>query len=675
MEYIDGILCISVPELTTSNGHEAIITKSALAKYVDRNRHVRLRRASPGGAALLAWNLLRDDIRNKYKEVHGDPYKLVEFNLIEKTIEPDLKAADYFANYELEDGRRLHTKVQIEYTMNACVLNALNKLLQIKTGKSKALGNSTRELFKKLAKDVNDIDKERWPHNLPGHERRLKERLKLYNEYGYNSLIHRGYGNGNSRKVNELISRLTISLYCQKNLPFGDWVHEMYLSFIAGNIEIVDKETGEAYNRYDFWDEKKQSFITVSRSTVWNVLNNPDNQAIIDRLRNNRIDHITLNTPFNHRHNPIYSLSKISADDRTLSRKTSNGVWMNAYATFDVMSGTCLSCNYNTDKPNKEMVYETFRQMYRTIESNNLMWPGEIEVENHLMREIEDDLKAMFTYVTFTAPGISRSKRAEHAIRALKYGSEKRSQEGIGRWNAKGAYKIKSENKDEEYKQQRIPEEVLKAEADEAIAYHNNTLHPDQVRFKGKTRWQVLVENMHPDLGRPLKYKLFKHFGFKTETSLRNNDYVRVQYQNYAIDTYNVLKRMKPNNYNVEAYYVPSEDGNINEVYLYQDDVFLTRATMIERYNEAKMERTERDEEIRLQQAKRQAHYFKRERDRAEAVVKKVTTIDAENYKAIESLKPEVVYHNEIEKNEVDLKEAFAKFTSESWRERKISEL
>lgn len=675
MEYIDGILCISVPELTTSNGHEAVITKSALAKYVDRNRHVRVRRASPSGPALLSWNLLREDIRNKYKEIHGDPYKIVELNIIEQSIEHDLKAADYFASYELEDGRRLHTKVQIEYTMNACVLNALNKLLQLKTGKSKALGNSTRGLFKKLAKDVNDLDKEFWPHNLPGHERRLKERLKLYNEHGYNSLIHRGYGNGNSRKVNELISRLIISLYCQKNLPFGDWVHEMYLSFIAGNIEIVDKETGEAYNRYDFWDEKKQNFIAVSRSTVWNVLNNPDNQAIIDRLRNNRIDHITLNTPFNHRHNPVYSLSKISADDRTLSRKTSAGVWMNGYAIFDVMSGTCLSCNYSTDKPNKAMVYETFRQMYRTIESNNLMWPGEIEVENHLMREIEDDLKAMFTYVTFTAPGISRSKRAEHAIRALKYGSEKRSQEGIGRWNAKGAYKIKSENKDEEYKQQRIPEEVLRAEADEAIAFHNNSLHPDQVRFKGKTRWQVLVENMHPDLGRPLKYKLFKHFGFKTETSLRNNDYVRVQYQNYAIDTYNVLKRMKPNNYNVEAYYVPDEDGNINEVYLYQEDVFLTRATMIERYNEAKMERTERDEEIRLQQAKRQAHYFKRERERAEAVVKKVTTIDAENYKAIESLETEVVYHNEIEKNEVDLKEAFAKFTSESWRERKISEL
>lgn len=654
-----------------------MMKRKAYESYVNRNKHVRVRRPSVAGPALLAWHQLRPDIQERFKELVGDPVKLVHRNSFEDRIQPDHEAARYFANYELEDGRKLPTKVQIEYTLNACILNALNKRVMEVAGKTKSLGNSTGKIFKIQARAINELDRERWPHTLPGNAERLKEKAKLYKEEGYQSLIHRGYGNGNSRKVNAQIERLLLSLYCQKNLPFGEWVQRDYLSFLAGNIEIVDGETGEMYNRDDFWDEKRQNYITVSRATVWNVLSNPDNEAIIDRMRNNRIDHITHKTPYNHRHNPLFSLAKISADDRTLSRKTSDGIWLNAYAVFDVLSGACLSCVYSTEKPNLALVYECFRELYRTIDRNELMWPGELECENHLMREIEDELRAMFTYVTFTTPGVSRSKRAEHNIRSLKYGSERALQEGIGRWNGKGAYKIKSESKDEDYKQVRLPVERLKAEADEAIAHHNGALHPDQKKYPGKSRWAVLMQNVHPDLGRPAKYKLFRYMGKKTETSLRNNDFVRVQYQDYAIDTYHVLSRMKPNNYQVDAYYVPEPDGNIEEVYLYQGETFLTRAAMIETYNEAKMERTERDEEIRTEQAKRQAHYFKREKELTEKKInRRIITLPAAQVKAIESIEAAVVEPLPvINRDEVDLEAAMAKFSPERWQSKSIREL
>src|SRR5574343_599991 len=357
MEYIGTTLCVSARELT--RGDDPVMSKGAYDQYIYRNKGVRMRRGSAAGPALLAWHGLRPYIQQRFREKIGDPAKLVLKNMFEDAIKPDHEAARYFSEYELEDGHHLLTKVQVECTLNACILNALITKTKAHTGKAKVLGNSTGKIFKVLARQVNELDRERWPHTLPGNPIRR-----------------------------------------QKNLPFGEWVHDDYLKFIAGEIGIVDGETGEMYDRKEFFDEKKGTYVTISKATVWNVLSNPDNEAIIDRMRNNRIDHITHLTPYNHRHNPAFSLAKVSADDRTLSRKTSDGIWLNAYAVFDVLSGACLSCVYSTDKPNLPMVYECFREMYRTLDRHELMWPGELECENHLMREIEEELRAMFRYVT-----------------------------------------------------------------------------------------------------------------------------------------------------------------------------------------------------------------------------------------------------------------------------------
>jgi len=364
-------------------------------------------------------------------------------------------------------------------------------------------------------------------------------------------------------------------------------------------------------------------------------------------------------------------------DDRTLSRKTTDGKWLNAYVAFDVLSDAIISCVYSTDSPSVSMVWDCFRDMYRTLDTHNLMWPGEVEVENHLMKDIAEDLNGMFSYVTFCAPGLSRSKRAEHKIHSLKYGDEKKHQVGIGRWNQKGAYKTKSENKDEDYKQPRLPVETLIADARESNHRFNHSPHPNQKMFPGKTRWQVLVENMNPDLGRPQKHKLFRYLGLRTETSIQNNDFATVMCEKYAIDNQGAIARLKPHNYNVEAYYVPDPNGNIGEVYLYQGDTFITRSTKIERYNEAKIERTERDEQIRTDQAKRQAHFFKTEKDGIAAkITRKIDMITPEPdiYK---NITPEIVqipvddYHGSNEEVEAWTNE----FKTKEYQERPIRNL
>jgi len=287
------------------------------------------------------------------------------------------------------------------------------------------------------------------------------------------------------------------------------------------------------------------------------------------------------------------------------------------------------------------MVWKCFREIFKTVYTSGLMWPGELECENHLMRAIEPQIREMFQYVTFCTAGIGRSKYIENIFRRKKYGDEKRNQVGIGRYNQKGAFKTKSNNKDDDYKQPRLPVETLIADEMESCYRWNHDLHPNQKKFQGKSRWQVMLENQHPDIGRPQKYKLFKHLGLSTDTSIRNSDFASVQYEKYSIDQLEAMHRLAPNNYSVQAYYLPEPDGSIEEVYLYQDNTFITRATKIPRYQKSKIERTPEDEQIRTERSKRNSHYYKVENDALAAhVTRDLEVIRNESY---QDINPEIV--------------------------------
>lgn len=643
-------------------------------KYITRNPHVRVRKGGgPGCPALLNYELLRADIKQRIFEKYGDVKEHNKRNKLTDLITTDFQASTYFANYQFDDETGIRPERQAEYNANAMVLNAIIRFVNDTSSRQKALGNKTTKIWQVVSEAVNTIDRTAYPHTLPSNAIRLKEKYKNYLDHGYFQLIHKGTGNDNARRVNDRVEQLIISIYCMENLPFGSWVHDNYLQFIAGSKLIVDRTSGEMFDRDDFFDEKRGSYITISRGTVWNIIHNPANANIIDRLRNNRIDHLTLMTPHVHRKSPTYSLSKISMDDRTLSRKTTDGKWLNLYVAYDVMSGAILSTVYSTGSPDVKMVMDCFRELYRTINTHNLVWPGEVEVENHLMRGIEPELKAMFAFVTFGIPGSSRQKRAEHLHRAKKYGDEKSHQVGIGRWYGKGPYKVKSNNKDEEYKQPRLPLEQLIQEDRESVERFNNELHPKQKLFPGKTRWQVLVENQNPDLGPVQKFKLFRYMGIRCETSIRNNDYCQVMNAKYSIDQQGSIARLKPNNYQVEAYCIPDPDGNVGECFLYQGDTFITRATRIERYNEARIERTDKDEEIRTAQSKRQAHFFKVEKEGIEEkVTRKLEIISPEQV----DIKDEVVIVPEpVAEEEESLDDLIQHYSSEHMKDRAINEI
>ena len=438
---------------------------------------------------------------------------------------------------------------------------------------------------------------------------------------------------------------------------------------MEGKKDIVAQDTGEVINPHDYYDATGYP-VHLERSTVRHYFYK--NKTLVESMRKNRIDFITQNSPHNSRRRPDYSLSKISMDDRTLPRRTVEGDMVNVYLAIDVLSGAWVGYTHKRGALTLDDVWNCFRNMYTTLQSHSLVWPGEVEVEHHLMSHIADELGLMFAHNTFCTPGLSRGKRAEQGVRAKKYEDEKRHQTGIGRWYGKGPYKTKSANKDPDYKEERLQYAQLIADDIESIKRHNNALHPDQKRFAGKTRWQILVEHQNPQLASPQAHLLMRYLGNPTKTSITNNTFLKVQHSTYAIESYAVIKRLKPNNYEVEARWLRDQDGDIEQVYLYQDDKYIGMAMKEERYNEAKIERTEKDEAVRTRQAIRQATFHKELKDQREKKYRKVAVLPA-NVNYHETIIPEILDvtpDKEAEPND----EPLANYDPEYWVQKALND-
>ena len=116
-----------------------------------------------------------------------------------------------------------------------------------------------------------------------------------------------------------------------------------------------------------------------------------------------------------------------------------DGNRVKAYYAYDVVSGAVVGYAYNRYKTT-ELFLDCMRNMFQTLDRNGMYIPAELEVEHHLVSDFADGLMqagTVFPLIRWCNPGNSREKRAEHKNREKKYGVEKRTQVGIGRWWAK----------------------------------------------------------------------------------------------------------------------------------------------------------------------------------------------------------------------------------------------
>jgi hypothetical protein len=578
----------------------------------DKERYfLRTQRGCRNTEVQIEWNSILEKRKAVLRAKYGDPSPRGP-QIFADVVQPDPEAYTYFSNYKLCDGRSLPLEAINEYCANAAVLNAVGKVANDSITMRRNKGNAVHvnEVWNIVANGVTAISRDTWAHTLPSNSRRLRDKYRQYMKEGFECLIHRNFCNQSARKVSPLMEDLFIALYTTRNRHFAKTVRDLYLQFLSGSVEVANISTGELFNRADFFDEESRP-LYISESTTWSYLAKPGSQQAIRKFRDSSINFNTKSLPYNQRHKPNFTLSKISFDDRDLPRKTANGFEVKAYYAYEPLSQCFVGWAYSREK-NIPLILDCFKSVLSFCQKHNLPWPAEAEVERHLMTQLKDPLEQMFAHVRWCNPQNSREKRAEHGNKIRKYGSEKLLQENIGRWSNRGeAYKINEDNtKIYEYND-------LVADDIYISNHHNMQIHPD---FPDKTRLQVLREMVNPVLGPPNLRIILKNIGNRTETSIRNFDFVRVQYKNYTIDSDKVLSMLAPNNYDVEAYWLPDENGEIKEVYLYQSDKYLCQANLVETYNEAQVERTERDEEIRTDQAKRQAHARKRVEDRAKNI-------------------------------------------------------
>lgn len=673
MEYYGKILCISYNDLTYDdrpvmvNGkadysrsrtlkgvHPSTLSEEELAPIMSIPNYKKLAAKEKinvvrsgrglGGYVLVEIATMPLRFQERIKLKYGDMKEDVIRNWLGSHYHIDAKAREFYTRFRFDNGDALPPEHIQEYTVNASVIEAVMRAMEDATFMRKAMKAGPVN-WGELAGAISYYQAE-FGHTLPVSSNRFKKRVNDFKANGYESLISRKFMNQNRRKVTYDIERLLLSIDAQPEQPFNTTVWEQYNLFVQGELELYDPETGGVLNPADFTD-KDGNPLVLSPATVANYLNNPKNKALRGKLHMSQWDFNNAYRPYHLRSIGEYSLSKVSLDDRDLPRPMKDGNRVKAYYAYDVVSGAVVGYAYNRYKTT-ELFLDCMRNMFQTLDRNGMYIPAELEVEHHLVSDFADGLMqagTVFPLIRWCNPGNSREKRAEHKNREKKYGVEKRTQVGIGRWYAKlEANRPKEEKvydeKNNTYKVKTYSYEELVADDIRAIETFNAQPHPNQKRYPGMSRWDVLCAHQNPNLAPWDKAVLYRFIGQHTETTIRQNTYCTVMYNQYGLPSPEIIEKLEPRNYKVDAYYLPDADGTINEVYIYQNGRYIATCKPVARYNENTAEQTEYDKAAYTEQSKYVAQFDKMMKD---GKIKRVGILAKEEAKLITEVQAEAV--------------------------------
>lgn len=673
MEYYGKILCISYHDLvyddrpSTKDGkadysqsrtlkgvHPSMLSEDELAPVMSEANYKQLASRGKinvvrngrgqGGYALVEIATMPLRFRERIKRKYGDLEAEILKNWFGTHFHVDAKAREFYTKFRFENGESLPPERIQEYTANASVIEAVLAVMADRVLMRKAMKGGPVN-WGEMCGAISYYQSE-FGHTLPLSANRFKKRVHDFRAHGYESLISGRFLNQNRRKVTYGIERLLLAIDAQPEQPFNTTVWEQYNQFLQGGLELFDPDTGEVLNPADFTD-KDGNPIVLSPTTVAAYLNKPANKALRAKLHMSQWDFNNSYRPYHLRHAGEYSLSKVSLDDRDLPRPMKDGVRVKAYYAYDVVSGAVVGYAYNRLKT-AELFLDCMRNMFQTLERGGMYIPAELEVEHHLVSDFADGLMqagVVFPLIRWCNPGNSREKRAEHFNRQKKYGVEKLTQVGIGRWWARLEVNRPKEEKvyDEKnntWKVKAYTFDELVADDIRAIGEYNNQLHPNQKRYPGMTRWDVLCRTQNPNLRPWDKAVLYRYIGEHTETTIRQNAYLTVNYEQYRLSSPEVIGRLAARNYKVDAYWLADADGKVDEVYIYQGGRLVDTCKRVVRYNEATAEQTEADKAAYTEQAKYVAKFDKMMKD---GKIRRVGILDKGTAKAAAGIEAEAL--------------------------------
>ena len=612
MEYYNNRLCISTRDLVDGG----IMSESNYKLLAWRGRLEVVRNGrGHGNYALVAVDSLPARYKEKVEQIYpgGAQVRLEEW--IRSNYKVDQVANAYFFDKD-NCGVQLPADKAKELVINASVLNTCIRLYDRAATAQKLFGS--RYNWGMMTTAIETLRRQ-FGHTLPASELRFRKKVNAYKKDGYTSLVSGKYGNQSARKVDHQTERLILGIATLQNKPWNTNVLELYNAFVTGELDVYDPESGVMFDPEDFTDRNGNP-KELSETTISNYLNKPKNKILINRILTSPTTFMHEQMPHMHRHHGEFSLSKVSFDDRDLPRKLKDTkLRPKAYYAYDVTSGCCIGYAYNRNK-NVDLVVDMFRNMFRLLDRQGWGCPAEVEVENHLMSQWRDSfLRAgvMFPFVRFCAPMTSQEKPAEQLNGAKKRSIEHRNHVGIGRFYAKSPkYRTESVKVFDEFNNTYVDKnyytwDELIADDMRDIEEYNHAPHPNQKKYPGMSRWEVLVANINPTL-RPLdKATIARYVGEKVSTTIRRNSYCRVIGKDWWLSKTEVMELLAPNDYKVDAYYLTDGNGNVTDMFIYQGDMYIDRLEDVGTYCTARAEQTEKDEEIFIAQRKKIAQFNK----------------------------------------------------------------
>nr|DAS93040.1 MAG TPA: transposase [Caudoviricetes sp.] len=634
-----------------------------------------------GNTALIDYNSLPVALRDKVDRRLGTD--AVHVATIKKWFSEhyhrDRGAMEYYPKRlrELNLSLSLERIAQLaeEYTANASVLMAVKSLQADIRLLKRVMGGSKVVRWEQLASAISYY-KQEVGHTLPQSAPRFRKALREFEEHGYESLISKKFGNQQTRKVDRDTLYLLLALDNDDTRPYNSTVAERYNNFVEGLLTVYNPETGELYD--------PSKYKSLSETTVANYLSTPEAKALRGKVHDDYQTWRGKNQPFVLRKRPTMSLSKISLDDRDLKLKVnwreqgiSEIVSLKIYIAYDLASQAIIGYSFS-GKKRHDIFIGCLRSTFRTLLANNLPCPYEAEVEQHLVSDFKESIMrpgALFPEPYFLAPGNSQAKGAEHMNRLFKYQTEKEYIPNTGRHYARLDANQTNEEKSFDEHNDRFKAKVWAYE--DAVAFYegliyeyNHSPHSNTAYWGGRTRWEVLMESVNPQLAAIDTHKLATLIGEHRSTSVRRG-HIKANYRSFALSPEGVGK-LKSRDGKVDAYWWEQVEGEMGEVHIYEGGRYIETAEEIYRVNEAKAEQTEADRHLLHQQLQRVKAY---DAHIAERLPGKARLLKEETHKALTELSPvEVVTLRRDEDGEL-LDEEYLTISSDDARTRAMADL
>ena len=606
-QYKDNILVVTKDELLAARDENGtpffsnwIHLSTTLYRYKDKAYG--LKRVGRGGGKGNPVFIAFDSLSEEMQDAIGDPRK--GEHVLTRFFEIDQAAVTYFNGVRVKTGG-LDDDKKREYVTNASLLNAAILLAQARRMEWTSKGKTAmRSLDTTVCEDLlsfKPILKKRFQRNfdLPENIKRLIDKYRQYRdlegEERYDFLINGQYGNKNAAiKTKQQMELLESMFMSQKFKPTPTEVARQYDAFLGGYVEVINCSTGEIYN--------PKEFGKLSIRTITGYLGEWQSKiATYSKRVGNRQQFISKFIPYASMEHTKFAGSIISVDDRQPPFWYAKGKRIWFYCGVDLGSEAITTWVYGKSK--EGIIVDFYRQMVRNYAEWGMCLPVEIECESSLNSSFRETLLsegAMFQHVRMEA-NKARGKRCERYWKDLRYGVEK---ERFG-WIARpGALSESNQMSDE--KTPIIPYDELAMDCLKDIVTWNNTPHSQQDKYPGKTRWEVFLENQHPDL-QPINWNMIlPYIGKKTETSC-NFGTIKLQRKEFFLGLNGKISRGDElvslmelvEGKEVDVYWLDGNGGEVLKALVYQRGTnrMMCEAHLKPTFHRAKIEQTAQDRE------------------------------------------------------------------------------